>query len=66
VTTVVPSLDAGELTDKGALNQRAVLDHRAPLVAGLHEDPPAEAVIVVVETPASHALPEPRHPSRAR
>ncbi|HEX3596669.1 MAG TPA: AMP-binding protein, partial [Polyangiaceae bacterium] len=66
VTTVVPSLDAGELTDKGALNQRAVLDHRAPLVAGLHEDPPAEAVIVVVETPASHALPEPRDPSRAR
>jgi feruloyl-CoA synthase len=28
-----PSIDAGEITDKGYLNQRAILDRRAPLVA---------------------------------
>jgi feruloyl-CoA synthase len=32
-----PSLDAGEVTDKGTINQRAVLTHRAALVARLHE-----------------------------
>jgi feruloyl-CoA synthase len=31
-----PSLDAGEMTDKGSLNQRAVLDHRAALVEELY------------------------------
>ena len=32
-----PSLDKGEITDKGSLNQRAVLKHRAALVAALHD-----------------------------
>ena len=27
-----PSIDAGEITDKGYINQRAVLDRRAALV----------------------------------
>jgi feruloyl-CoA synthase len=31
-----PSLDAGEATDKGTLNQRAVLEHRADLVDQLY------------------------------
>ena len=31
-----PSIDKGEITDKGSLNQRAVLTHRAPLVEQLH------------------------------
>jgi feruloyl-CoA synthase len=31
-----PSIDAGEITDKGYVNQRAVLDRRAALVARLH------------------------------
>ena len=31
-----PSLDAGEVTDKGSLNQRAVLERRAPLVEELY------------------------------
>jgi len=31
-----PSLDAGEITDKGSLNQRAVLDRRAQIVAELY------------------------------
>ncbi len=29
---VAPSIDAAEITDKGSINQRAVLDHRATLV----------------------------------
>ena len=33
-----PSLDKGEVTDKGSINQRAVLTHRATIVAGLHDD----------------------------
>jgi feruloyl-CoA synthase len=32
-----PSLDLGEITDKGSINQRAVLQHRAALVKALHE-----------------------------
>ena len=31
-----PSLDAGEMTDKGSLNQRAVLDNRAVLVEEMY------------------------------
>ncbi|HXD07787.1 MAG TPA: feruloyl-CoA synthase [Burkholderiaceae bacterium] len=32
-----PSIDRGEITDKGSINQRAVLTHRAALVCALHE-----------------------------
>jgi feruloyl-CoA synthase len=32
-----PSIDKGEVTDKGSINQRAVLLHRAPLVEALYE-----------------------------
>ncbi len=32
-----PSLDQGEITDKGSLNQRAVLKHRDALVIALHD-----------------------------
>lgn len=31
-----PSIDKGEVTDKGSINQRAVLKHRADLVTALH------------------------------
>jgi feruloyl-CoA synthase len=41
-----PSLDAGEITDKGSINQRAVLSHRAALVEQLYLDPPPGNVIV--------------------
>jgi feruloyl-CoA synthase len=41
-----PSIDAGEITDKGYINQRAVLERRAPLVAMLYQDRPDPAVIV--------------------
>jgi feruloyl-CoA synthase len=40
-----PSLDAGEITDKGSLNQRAVLARRAALVEALYAAPPAPDVI---------------------
>ena len=42
----LPSLDAGEVTDKGSINQRAVLAHRAALVEALYADPPPANVIV--------------------
>jgi feruloyl-CoA synthase len=40
-----PSLDAGEMTDKGSINQRAVLARRAALVEELYRNPPGEKVI---------------------
>jgi feruloyl-CoA synthase len=33
-----PTIDRGEVTDKGSINQRAVLTHRAETVAKLHSD----------------------------
>jgi feruloyl-CoA synthase len=41
----LPSLDANEVTDKGYINQRAVLQRRAPLVEQLYAEPPGERVI---------------------
>ena len=35
-----PSIDAGEITDKGYINQRAVLERRAALVEKLYSDAP--------------------------
>jgi feruloyl-CoA synthase len=40
-----PSLDAGEITDKGYLNQRRTLECRAAEVRRLYADPPDAAVI---------------------
>ena len=39
------NMDAGEITDKGYVNQRAVLDRRADQVARLYADPPDPDVI---------------------
>ena len=33
-----PAMDANELTDKGSISQRAVLEHRAPLVEEMYTD----------------------------
>ena len=33
-----PTIDRGEITDKGSINQRAVLTHRAGIVEALHAD----------------------------
>jgi len=43
------SIDAGEITDKGYLNQRAVLARRAALVERLHAAQPDDDVIVIEE-----------------
>ncbi len=42
-----PSIDANEITDKGYINQRAVLGRRRALVERLHADPPAADVIEI-------------------
>ena len=42
-----PSLDVGEITDKGSLNQRMVLRHRAALVDELYADPPSPRVVTL-------------------
>jgi feruloyl-CoA synthase len=47
VMTEPPSIDAGEITDKGYVNQRATLERRAALVDGLYANPPAEGVVTV-------------------
>jgi feruloyl-CoA synthase len=41
------SLDAGEITDKGYVNQRAVLERRAEWVARLYAEPLPAAVITL-------------------
>jgi feruloyl-CoA synthase len=47
ILTEPPSIDANEITDKGYLNQRAVLARRASLVERLHAEPAAADVIVI-------------------
>ena len=44
-----PSLDAGEITDKGSLNQTAVLDLRAELVKQLYAPEPSQQILRVKE-----------------
>ncbi|SDD30442.1 feruloyl-CoA synthase [Geodermatophilus telluris] len=46
VLTEPARLDAGEITDKGYVNQAAVRDRRADLVALLSADPPPPRVVV--------------------
>ncbi|HEY5636191.1 MAG TPA: feruloyl-CoA synthase [Burkholderiales bacterium] len=46
-----PSLDAGEMTDKGSINQRAVLARRADVVAALYAEPPEPDIITAGDTP---------------
>jgi feruloyl-CoA synthase len=42
-----PQLDRGEITDKGSINQRAVLQHRESLVEDLYRDAAPAHVILV-------------------
>ena len=42
-----PSIDAGEITDKGYLNQRAILDRRAALVERLYSERPGVDILVI-------------------
>ncbi|NVN87108.1 MAG: feruloyl-CoA synthase [Rhodopseudomonas sp.] len=41
------SIDRGEVTDKGSVNQRAVLDSRAALIADLYAEPPPAHVVAL-------------------
>jgi feruloyl-CoA synthase len=42
-----PSMDAGEITDKGYINQSTSLGRRDALVQKLYADPPGNDVIVL-------------------
>jgi len=44
VLTEPPSIDAGEITDKGYVNQRATLERRHALVEQLYAEPPGPGV----------------------
>jgi feruloyl-CoA synthase len=46
-----PSLDAGEITDKGSFNQRAVLDRRSTLVDQIYLPNPPQTVIQIRRKP---------------
>jgi feruloyl-CoA synthase len=51
---VPPQLDANETTDKGYINQIAVLRNRADLVELIYAEPaPAEVILAVVSTPST-------------
>ena len=43
-----PDIDANEITDKGYINQRAVLDRRAALVERLHAADVAKDDIIIL------------------
>lgn len=43
-----PSLDAGEITDKGSLNQKIMLARRTALIEALYADRPGSDVLVAV------------------
>lgn len=45
VMTEPPSIDAGEITDKGYVNQRATLERRHALVEAIYADPPGAGVV---------------------
>ncbi len=42
------SIDRGEVTDKGSVNQRAVLTHRGPLIEDLYSPAPPAHVITLL------------------
>ena len=46
-----PSIDLGELTDKGSINQRAVLSHRAALVEALYEGVVSDPFMILPNKP---------------
>ena len=41
------SIDRGEVTDKGSINQRAVLEHRSELIEELYADMPSARIITL-------------------
>ncbi|MDE0387007.1 MAG: feruloyl-CoA synthase, partial [Defluviicoccus sp.] len=51
LTAEPPAIDAGEITDKGYINQRAVLARRAAEIERLHADVPGAGVIALSGRP---------------
>jgi feruloyl-CoA synthase len=51
-------LDLGEITDKGSINQRAVLRHRAECVAALYAPEPLSNVMEIAGLGSDHARPK--------
>jgi feruloyl-CoA synthase len=47
IMTEPPSIDAGEITDKGYVNQRATLERRHALIDALYANPPGDGVITL-------------------
>jgi feruloyl-CoA synthase len=47
------SIDRGEVTDKGSVNQRAVLEHRSALIDELYSPTPSRRVIALRQEPNS-------------
>ncbi len=47
ILTEPPSVEAGEITDKGYVNQRATLERRASDVAALFAEPPGTGVVTL-------------------
>jgi len=45
---VAPSIDASEITDKGSINQHAVLVHRAALVEELYQPVPSARILCAI------------------
>ncbi len=45
--TEPPRIDKNETTDKGYINQNAVLTHRSEVVESLYADPPPDEVVVI-------------------
>jgi feruloyl-CoA synthase len=41
------SIDRGEVTDKGSINQRAVLEHRSRLIDEIYSPAPAAEIITL-------------------
>jgi feruloyl-CoA synthase len=57
IMTDPPSIDGNEITDKGYINQRAVLERRAALVARLYAGG-AQPDVIVIDTPEAVSLRE--------
>lgn len=47
IMTEPPSIDAGEITDKGYVNQRATLERRDGLVQNIYANPPCAGVVTI-------------------
>ncbi len=57
-----PSIDHGEITDKGSINQGAMLSRRAALVEQLHDNPAADAFLILPQRQGSPIAP-PHNPA---